>query len=138
MRLALCVMVCTFIGGAQDMGVVRTAAENKFEPIPNIPSCIKMSVQSGDPAKGPSVLLLKGTAGCEIAWHWHTPTEQVMMVSGKAKVEMKDGKSGTIGPGGFAMMPSKHVHRFTCLTECTAFVSSDATFDIHYVDKGTD
>jgi hypothetical protein len=32
------------------------------------------------------------------------------------------------------MMPSKHVHQFTCTSACTAFVSSDAAFDIHYVD----
>jgi hypothetical protein len=32
------------------------------------------------------------------------------------------------------MMPSKHVHQFTCTSACSAFVSSDAAFDIHYVD----
>jgi hypothetical protein len=32
------------------------------------------------------------------------------------------------------MMPSKHVHRFTCTQACTLYVYSDAAFDIHYVD----
>ena len=37
------------------------------------------------------------------------------------------------------MMPSKHVHQFTCMSACAAFVSSDAAFDIHYVDaKGSE
>ena len=36
----------------------------------------------------------------------------------------------------YAMMPSKHVHRFTCMSACTGFVTSDAAFDIHYVDAG--
>jgi hypothetical protein len=31
-------------------------------------------------------------------------------------------------------MPGKHVHQFTCASACSAFVSSDAAFDIHYVD----
>jgi hypothetical protein len=58
-----------------------------------------------------------------------------MIVSGSAKVEMKDGgKTEVIGPGGYATMPSKHVHQFTCTSACTLFVSSDAAFDIHYVD----
>ena len=140
MRLALCVFVCTVIGHAQEMGVMRTMAENKFEPLPTLPSCVSVAVQSGDPSKGASVILFKATAGCTIPWHWHTPTEQVMIVSGSAKVEMKDtGKTAMLGPGGFAMMPSKHVHQFTCTSACSAFVSSNGTFDIHYVDsKGTE
>ena len=32
------------------------------------------------------------------------------------------------------MFPGKHVHQFTCSSACTAFVTSDAAFDIHYVD----
>ena len=32
------------------------------------------------------------------------------------------------------MMPSKHVHQFTCTAACTGFVYSDGAFDIHYVD----
>jgi quercetin dioxygenase-like cupin family protein len=99
-----------------------------------LPACVTMAVESGDPSKGPSVIVFKGTAGCVIPWHWHTPTEHVMIVSGSAKVEMKGGSSATLGPGGYAMMPSKHVHQFTCTSACSAFVNSDAAFDIHYLD----
>src|SRR6266568_3503354 len=99
-----------------------------------LPSCTTAAVQSGDPSKGPSIISAKGTAGCLIPWHWHTPNEHVMVISGSAKIEMKDGgKAAVLGPGGYAMMPSKHVHQFTCTSACTAFVSSDAAFAIHYV-----
>jgi hypothetical protein len=37
--------------------------------------------------------------------------------------------------GGFAYIPPKHPHAFTCTTACTAFLSGDAAFDIHYLDK---
>jgi len=58
-------------------------------------------------------------------------------VSGSAKVQMKDtGNAAVLGPGGYAMMPGKHVHQFTCASACSAFVASDAAFDIHYVDAG--
>ena len=59
-----------------------------------------------------------------------------MIISGSAKVEMKGGSAATLGPGGYAMMPSKHVHQFTCATACSAFVNSDRAFDIHYMDAG--
>ena len=73
---------------AQGTGVVRKLSENKFTPVPGLPSCLSASVQSGDPAKGASVILFRGRAGCVVPWHWHTPTEHVMIVSGSAKFEI--------------------------------------------------
>ena len=134
MRLSLCLLAFTFIASAADMGVLRKMSENKFEPLPGLPKCVVTAVESGDPSKGASVIVFKATAGCLIPWHWHTPNEHVMIVSGSAKVEMKDGKAAVLGPGGYAMMPGKHVHQFTCTSACSAFVSSDAAFDIHYVN----
>jgi quercetin dioxygenase-like cupin family protein len=136
MRLfAFAVFACLFIAHAEEMGVLRKMSENKFGPLPGLPACATFSVESGDPSKGASVILLKGTVGCLIPWHWHTPTEHVMVVSGSAKLEMKDtGNGAVLGPGGYAMMPGKHVHQFTCHSACSAFVSSDAAFDLHYVD----
>src|SRR6266581_8878368 len=122
------------ISHAEEMGILRKLSENKFAPMAGLPSCITMAEESGAPSKGSSVIVLKGTSGCSITWHWHTPTEHVMIVSGAAKVEMKGGSSAILGPGGYAMMPGKHVHQFTCTSACTAFVSSDTAFDIHYVD----
>ncbi|MBK5294273.1 MAG: cupin domain-containing protein [Acidobacteriia bacterium] len=134
MRFVAVTFAFLFIAQAEEMGVLRKLSENKLAPMPGLPSCITMAVESGDPSKGPSVIVFKGTAGCLIPWHWHTPTEHVMIVSGSAKVEMKGGGSATLGPGGYAMMPSKHVHQFRCTSACSAFVSSDGAFDIHYVD----
>jgi len=134
MKFAALCFACLFAALAQDMGVMRKLSENKLASMPGLPACVTMAVESGDPAKGASVIVFKATAGCTIPWHWHTPVEQVMIVSGSAKVEMKGGSTAVLGPGGFAMMPGKHVHQFTCPTACTAFVASDLAFDIHYVD----
>jgi quercetin dioxygenase-like cupin family protein len=113
MKFALSVLACLFIARAEDMGVLRKMAENKFEPMAGFPQCVTLAVESGDPSKGASVIVFKGTPGCLIPWHWHTPTEHVMMVTGSAKVEMKDtGKTVSLGPGGYALMPGKHVHQF--------------------------
>jgi quercetin dioxygenase-like cupin family protein len=82
MRFVLSVLVFLFIAHADDMGVLRKMAENKFAPMAGLPQCVSMAVESGDPSKGASVIVFKGTAGCKIPWHWHTPTEQVMIVTG--------------------------------------------------------
>ncbi len=112
----------------------QNIAEMKFVTVPGLPTCTPGSVQSGDPTKGPSIILAKVAAGCSIPWHWHTPNEHLMLVSGVARVEMKDGKPFTLRAGGFAMMPSRHVHQFRCEQACLLYIYSDAALDIHYVD----
>jgi quercetin dioxygenase-like cupin family protein len=134
MKLAAVFFGLLTLSQAQEMGTLRNLAENKLAPMPGMPGCIAMAVESGDPHKRGSVIVFKGTAGCVIPWHWHTPTEHVMIVSGTAKVEMKGGKTVALTSGGYAMMPGKHAHQFTCTAACTAFVSSDGAFDIHYLD----
>ena len=116
--------------------IVQNSGPDKFQKIPNVPDCLTAAVQQGDPGKGTSVLLIKGTAGCKASWHWHTPNEQVMMVSGTGRIEMKGQEPVLLRAGGFAAAPSKHVHQFTCVGRgCEFFLHSDAPFDIHYVDQ---
>jgi hypothetical protein len=49
--------------------------------------------------------------------------------------EMDGMPSTTLGPGGFAMMPSKAKHQFSCESKsgCTLFVTFDRTYDIVWV-----
>jgi quercetin dioxygenase-like cupin family protein len=123
--------------GGKSVG--QNVAEMKFVSIPGLPSCAPGSVQSGDPTKGPSIIAAKVSTGCVIPWHWHTPNENLMLVSGVARLEMKDGKPFTLRPGGFALMPSRHVHQFRCERTCHLYIYSDAAFDLHYVDaKGNE
>ncbi|MEP6913195.1 MAG: cupin domain-containing protein [bacterium] len=113
----------------------RNVVGMKFGPLPALPTCALGSVQSGDPTAGPSVIFAKIPAGCSIPWHWHTPNEHVMIVSGVARMEMKDGKPLTLRAGGFALMSSHHVHQFRCQRACQLYIYSDVAFDIHYVDR---
>jgi quercetin dioxygenase-like cupin family protein len=112
----------------------QNMAEMKFEAVPGIPSCSTAAVQSGNPGTGPSVLLVKAATGCTVPWHWHTPTEHLMIVMGVAHLDMKDAKPLTLRAGGYAMMPSKHIHQFHCNNSCVFYVYSDGIFDTHYVD----
>jgi quercetin dioxygenase-like cupin family protein len=112
----------------------QNVTEMTFANVPGLPTCTVGSVQNGDPAKGPSIIFAKIDAGCVIPWHWHTPSEHLMMVSGVARIEMKDGKPLTLESGGYALMPSRHVHQFRCEKACSLYIYSDAAFDMHYVD----
>ena len=112
----------------------RNIAEIKFEPVPGMPTCAPGAVLSGDPSKGASIIVGKLPAGCLVPWHYHTPNEQLMMISGVARLDVKDGEPVILRAGGFALMPSHHVHQFRCTTACSLFVHSDAAYDIRYVD----
>ena len=124
---------------AQEQMPHHASAAVKFAPIAGLPPCLTGAVKRGDPSKESFVVLAKVTAGCKIPWHWHTATEELMVVAGRAKVEMreaerKEASPATLGSGDYIHLPSKHVHQFTCQSVCKLFITSDRAFDIHYVD----
>jgi len=111
-------------------------ASSKFMTLPMLPACMSLSAQRGDPMKGPAVLLIKFTSGCVVPWHWHTSNENLMMVSGKAKGEMKPGGAHMMSAGDYMFLAGKQVHQFTCVSNCVVFDVIDGAFDIHYVNAG--
>src|SRR5215831_6814194 len=138
-RMAIAFVLLTaaaMITSAQDQAGVTTMAKTKFQALPGLPACMTLSAQRGDPFKGPAVVLIKFTPGCSVPWHWHTAGEGLMIVSGKAKLEMKDASApAPLAPGDYAYLPGKHQHKFTCISGCTLFDVTEGAFDIHYVDK---
>lgn len=119
---------------ADEMGVARKMADNKFAANPALPDCVSAAPENGDPTAGAFVLLVKAKANCKIPWHWHTASEELFIVGGAATMEMKDMAPTKLGAGGYARMAGKHPHQLTCTSACTLFVSSDGAFDIHYID----
>jgi len=122
--------------GSEEKPIVASAASAKFGSIPNAPECFTVAVERGNPGMGPSVILANFAPGCVAPFHWHTPSETVMAVSGSLELQMKGDKAFVAHHGDFVYMPGHHVHRATCLgsTPCKVFLSSDAPFDIHWVD----
>jgi quercetin dioxygenase-like cupin family protein len=130
------VLIASLLMVEQGYTQVVTSADQKFANFPNFPTCMTGAVLHGDPSSASGVEIIgKATAGCKVPWHFHTPNEQVRMISGKAKVEMKGDAAKMLTAGGYAYLPSKHQHEFTCVTACSLFVSADGMFDIHYVDS---
>src|SRR5215472_6724636 len=50
----------------------------KFIAIPDMPSCTSAAILRGDPRSGPAWVLLKVASGCQVPWHWHTATEELV------------------------------------------------------------
>ncbi len=106
----------------------------KFEPIPSMPGCASAAIVRGNPRSGPAWVFLRLGSGCRVPWHWHTPNEDLIVISGRGTLATKDGASIPIAPGAFAALPSHHVHQANCTRSCLFFSISDGAFDIHYVD----
>ena len=96
------------------------------------PACLKVARENGDPDRGASTFLLEAPPGCVVPAHYHTAEEQLMVVRGDLLTGMDGMAEATLGPGGFAMMPSKAMHWFTCKSKdaCLMFVTFDRMYDI--------
>src|ERR1700687_1223816 len=96
------------------------------------PACLKVARENGDPDTGASTFLLEAPSGCVVPAHYHTAEEQMMVVRGNVLTGMDGMAEAALGPGGFAMMPSKAMHWFTCKSKdtCLMFVTFDRTYDI--------
>jgi len=96
------------------------------------PACLKVARENGNPDTGPSTFLLEAPSGCVVPAHFHTAEEQLMVVRGDVLTGMEGMAEATLGPGGFAMMPSKAMHWFTCKSKdtCLMFVTFDRKYDI--------
>lgn len=139
---ALTLTICAGVPNIAAQNLEQTPASNplsaaKFAALPNTPECFTVAIERGDPASGPSVILAKFTSGCVAPWHWHTPAETAMVVSGSLETQMKDGAAVVYHGGDFAYLPPHHVHRASCRSSgaCLVFLSSDSAFDVHWVDS---
>ena len=106
----------------------------KFTPIPGLPSCASGATLRGNPRWGPAWVLLKLASGCRVPAHWHTANEDLVIISGRGTLAMKDGPPLQFAPGAYASLPPHHVHQASCTRACLLLSIADAAFDINYVD----
>lgn len=118
-------------GQAPHPGVVTPLAAAKLV-FDGEPECLKVARENGDPDTGPSTFLLEAAPGCLTPAHYHTAEEQFFVVRGDVLTGMDGMSDQLLGPGGFAMMPSKAMHWFTCQSKspCLMFVTFDRKYDI--------
>jgi quercetin dioxygenase-like cupin family protein len=118
----------------QHHGVVRPLADVKFEHDDDV-KCLDSTLENGDPAKGASTFILRAAPDCKVPLHYHTAEEQLIVVRGDLETGMEGVTPRVLQAGGFAMMPGKEKHWFTCKSKasCLMFVTFDRTYDIFWV-----
>lgn len=75
--------------------------------------------------------------GAVAPWHWHSPTEEFVVVKGAVLVQLKGEKAIRLEVGGYTQLPANRIHRFRCDSdeESIVFVVSDGAYDLHWVDE---
>ena len=118
----------------QHRRVVRPLSDAKFEPDDDV-KCLDSVLENGDPAKGASTFLLRAAPNCLVPLHNHTAEEQLIVVRGDVETGMAGVSPRVLQAGGFAMMPSKANHWFSCKSKegCLMFVTFDRAYDIFWV-----
>ena len=121
---------------APKSGIARPLSQVKFPPGEG-PDCLQFFLENGDLNSGPSTAIMKATPNCVVPPHYHTAEEQLIIVRGEVSTGMEGMADTVLGPGGFAMMPSKAPHWFTCTKkeECLMFVTFDRAYDIVWLKE---
>jgi quercetin dioxygenase-like cupin family protein len=129
--LIILAAVASSQGQTPHHGVVTPLANAKLAS-DGAPPCLKSALENGDPNTGASTFLLEAAPGCLVPAHYHTAEEQLLVVRGDVLTGMEGMSEQTLAPGGFAMMPGKVMHWFTCESKnsCLMFVTFDRTYDI--------
>jgi dienelactone hydrolase len=117
-------------------GSARPLTTIKFEKDDDV-ACLQSALETGDPASGPSTFILKAPPKCLVPWHYHTAEEQLIVIRGAVLTEMKGIPPTVLEAGGFADMPGKEIHQFSCKEkqECILIVAFDRPYDIFWAPK---
>jgi quercetin dioxygenase-like cupin family protein len=136
--LIVLIVVASSQGQTPRHGVVTPLASARLVS-DGEPPCLKSALENGDPDKGASTYLLEAAPGCVVPAHYHTAEEQLMVVRGDVLTGMQCMAEKTLSAGGFAMMPSKAMHWFTCQSKeaCLMFVTFDRAYDIVWAKAQT-
>ncbi|MGQ0659747.1 DUF4437 domain-containing protein [Sphingosinicella sp.] len=106
--------------------VVVPGGEARFAPIdPARPDGAAIAVLRGDPAAGPSDMLLRIGRG-EGRLHVHSADYRLVVPSGTMRHRAADqaGETADLGPGSYWFQPGGVAHADSCLSEqCVMFIS---------------
>jgi quercetin dioxygenase-like cupin family protein len=119
------------------------AAAQSITPLKDAPfsqdadvKCLESALETGNPDTGPSTFILKAPASCRVPAHFHSAQEQLVVIRGRVATGMKGMRGATLTAGGFAVMPGKAIHWFSCEGKdpCLMVVTFDQKYDIVWVD----
>ena len=134
---------CAIAGAPVEPAAIAPAAHHAITALKDVPfaqdedvKCLQSALETGNPDTGPSTFILKAPAGCRVPAHFHSAEEQLVVVRGTVATGMKGTPSVALTAGGFAVMPGKAIHWFSCEGKepCLMMVSFDRKYDIVWVD----
>lgn len=143
-RVALCcaVAIATGVSGgalAGSSAVVAGYQDAKFVPVdPARPELAQIAVLRGDPATGPSSMLMKmrRTQG---VLHFHTSDYELVLVEGLMKHTFEgqaEADAPQLGPGSYWFQPGREPHADSCLTDvCVMFITWSGKRDAHLATR---
>src|SRR6267154_6852908 len=73
---------------ADDGILLQQAAKAKFISVPGVPGCTTLAPLRGDMGKTASTLMVRMKAGCMVPFHWHTPSEEMVVLQGSPLAQM--------------------------------------------------
>ena len=135
--LAIAGVAGGFAGGrltaAGDPMVTVRREDARFVPVdPSRPTLAEMAVLWGDPATGPSAMLMKMKKAAGVL-HLHTSTYDLVLLEGRMKhwgEREREADAPPLGPGSYWHQPGLQAHGDSCLTEeCVMFIKWEGKRD---------
>src|ERR1700722_10748536 len=134
---------CAIAGAPVEPAAAAPAAHHGITPLKDAAfaqdedvKCLQSALETGNPDTGPSTFMLKAPAGCRVPAHFHSAEEQLIVIRGTVATGMKGTPTVTLTAGGFAVMPGKTIHWFSCEGKepCLMVVSFNRNDGVGWVD----
>lgn len=121
---------------APEAAVSRTARDTALQwgPCPEfMPKGCGISVLRGDPARPNADVFFRVPGKAEIARHWHTSAERMVLVEGEMQVTYAGQAPAALKAGTYAYGPAKLEHEATCTSasQCVLFITFEGPVDAH-------
>jgi quercetin dioxygenase-like cupin family protein len=111
----------------------------QWGPCPEfLPEGCAIAVLRGDPAGPNTDVFFKVPGGAEIAAHWHTSAERMVLVSGELTVQYEGQPEVRLERGSYAYGPARAVHSGRCAEgeDCVLFIAFEQPVDAVPVESG--
>lgn len=111
----------------------------QWGPCPGfMPEGCAIAVLQGDPAEPNADVFFKVPGGAEIAAHWHTSAERMVLVSGRMTVRYEGQPSVQLERGSYAYGPPRAVHSARCAEgeDCVLFIAFEHPVDAVPAEPG--
>ena len=106
---------------------------------PFLPKGCGIAVLHGDPSRDNLDVFFKLPGNSELALHWHTSAERMVLVSGELHVTYEGQEEVVLKPGTYAYGPAKRPHHGRCASAepCILFIAFESPLDAVPIDGPT-